>query len=61
MNDLYKKQTEAYVDNEMSSEQKQRIEETLKVFPTLNEYAQKVQNQNELLKRWWKDNQKNRH
>jgi hypothetical protein len=61
MNDTYKKQIEAYVDNEITSEHKQKMSETIRHFPTMDNYAKKIEAQNGLLKLWWEKNKKNRH
>lgn len=61
MDDIYKKDIEAYVDKELDSSKNDRMEETIKSFPTLEEYENKVRKQNELLKKWWDSDKKNYH
>lgn len=50
MNDTYKKQIEAYIDNEISPEQTQRMRETMQSFPDLEDYAHKLEHQKRILK-----------
>ena len=61
MDDVYKKEIEAYVDGELAPEKRDRVEETMKSFPTLDDYAEKVKKQNELLIKWWENDKKNYH
>lgn len=61
MDDIYKKQVEAYVDGEVSPEERQRMKETLDAFPELKAYARKVEAQKSLLKKWWDSNKKVHH
>jgi len=60
MNLEYRKQVEAYVDGEMSAAQAQRMKETIKSFPELEDYAHKLEKQKDMLRQWW-DNSRNKH
>ncbi len=56
MDDVYKKQVEAYVDGELSLQQEKRMRETMKHFPQLRAYANKIRHQRAFLKLWWAEN-----
>ena len=61
MDDIYKKYIEAYIDEELDTENEERARETISVYPTLQEYEEKVRKQNDLLKQWWASEKKDHH
>ncbi len=61
MDEIYKTQIEAYVDNELDDEQRQKLEETMMNYPALQDYADKMFKQKAILKSWWELNKKNHH
>jgi UDP-N-acetylmuramyl tripeptide synthase len=55
MHDKYKQEVEAYSDGEMDKNMMERYEETLKSFPVLQDYLEKLERQKEILQQWWND------
>lgn len=53
MDDKYKQEVESYIDGEMDEDASKRFEETLKQFPALQDYYNKIVRQKELVKQWW--------
>jgi len=59
MNEKYKQQIELYSDGEMNKDEESRFAETLRSFPDLQDYLNKIENQKELLKQWWNSQKHN--
>jgi hypothetical protein len=55
----YKKDVEAYADNEMDAKQSKQYEETLNAYILLQNYLFKLEKQKKLLKRWWSEQRHN--
>ena len=61
MDDTYKRQVEAFIDDELTPDQERRMKETLPHFQELADYAYKIQKQKDLLKKWWTEDKKSLH